>query len=301
MTIKSLETKSKYVRICIPAYLDFFDFEKHYTEDNFPCRKVIDGDFQTFWEVTVDLKTHRVLEWKNDFGYLNLSAKVTDNGIYTLLDKNQNEIWCIKGYVPNSFLPEQDGFGDYINLSVTKDGVVDNWYEEPDFSDFVEHGFSTTPISSETNIRNFVDVFVRPLARRLETDLKKVGHIPFRFYETVIGLSDNPNSLNDVVWSHSRSEYDLNKDLVEERLPKTKSVRIDFTASVKGYDSLAYINLFTDIKLTRSGFFITALSKKCKYTDLPAEQIQNDLYNLFKSYYNQAACNRENRFTKYLE
>ena len=299
MTTNILKSKSRYVRICIPAYLEFFDFEKEYTEDDFPCRKILDDNYQTFWEITVELKTHRVLEWQEVFGGLNLYAKVTDNGIYTLLDKNKSKIWCIKGYVPNSFLPERDGFGDYINLSISKDGFVKNWYEEPDFTDFLEYGFSTEPISTETNIRYFIDGFVRPVARRLETDLRISDSAPFMFYEALIGLSDNPNSMGYLVWSHSRADYDMNKDIVEKRLPNTKAVRIDFSASAKHNDSTAYMNLFTDITLSKTGFYVSALSKKCKYTDLPAEQIQNDLYNIFKKYYDQSS--KEHYFSKYLE
>ena len=299
MTKNILKSKSKYIRICIPAYLDFFDFEKEYTEEDFPCRKILDDSCQTYWEITVELKTHRVLEWEDRFGGLRLFAKVTDNGIYTLLDKNKSEIWCVKGYVPNSFIPEKDGFGDYINLSISKDGVVTNWYDEPDFTDFLEYGFSSEPISTETNIRNFVDCFVRPVARRLENDLRISDSAPFMFYEALIGLSENPNSMGYLVWSHSRADYDMNKDIVEKRMPNTKAVRIDFRADAKHNDSMAYMNLFTDITLSKTGFYIPALSKKCKYTDLPAEQIQNDLFNIFKKYYDHSS--NEHYFSKYLK
>ena len=299
MTTQTLKLKSKYVRIRIPAYFEFFDFEKHYTEDNFPCRKEIDDTIDSFWEITVNLKSHQVLEWEKDFGGLNLSAKVTDNGIYTLLDKDKNDIWCIKGYAPNSFIPEKDGFGDYINLYINEDGIVENWYDDPDFADFIEYGFPTAAITSEGNIQNFIEHFVRPFARRLETDLKASNSTPFRFYQTQIGLSENPKGLDNAVWIHSQSKYDFNKDIVKKHLPKTKSVRIDFSATVKWDDPLAYFNLFTDIQLQKSTFRIIALKKIVKYTDLPVKQVQDELYNLFKQYYIEAFG--DNSFQMYLE
>ena len=133
----------------------------------------------------------------------------------------------------------------------------------------------------------------------LENDLRTEDKIPFMFYEALIGLSENPNSMGNLVWFHSRADYDMNKDIVEKRLPNTKAVRIDFSASAKHNDSTAYMNLFTDITLSKTGFYVSALSKKCKYTDLPAEQIQNDLFNIFKKYYDHSF--NDHYFSKYLK
>ena len=66
-----------------------------------------------------------------------LQAKVCDSGTYFLLDKDKKTICKIADYVPNGLIPEVDGCGDYIRLRINEDDMI-NWFEEPDFSDFME-------------------------------------------------------------------------------------------------------------------------------------------------------------------
>ena len=40
--------------------------------------------------------------------------------------------------MPNGLIPEVDDCGDYIRLRIKHDGMIENWSEEPDFSDFIE-------------------------------------------------------------------------------------------------------------------------------------------------------------------
>ena len=68
----------------------------------------------------INLKTHKLLNSKPEYGSLYLQAKVCDSGTYFLLDKDKKTICKIADYVPNSLIPEV------------------NWFEEPDFFDFME-------------------------------------------------------------------------------------------------------------------------------------------------------------------
>ena len=74
---------------------------------------------------------------KPEYGSLYLQAKVCDSGTYFLLDKDKKTICKIADYVPNGLIPEVDGCGDYIRLRINEDDMI-NWFEEPDFSDFME-------------------------------------------------------------------------------------------------------------------------------------------------------------------
>ena len=86
----------------------------------------------------INLKTHKLLNSKPEYGSLYLQAKVCDSGTYFLLDKDKKTICKIADYVPNSLIPEVDGCGDYIRLRINEDDMI-NWFEEPDFFDFMEN------------------------------------------------------------------------------------------------------------------------------------------------------------------
>ena len=53
------------------------------------------------------------------------------------MTKDKKTICKIADYVPNSLIPEVDGCGDYIRLRINEDDMI-NWFEEPDFFDFME-------------------------------------------------------------------------------------------------------------------------------------------------------------------
>ena len=90
------------------------------------------------WSGIINLKTHQLLNWKLEYGTLYLQAKICDSGTYFLLDKDKKVICKIAGYVPNSLVPDSDACGDYIRLRINSDGTIENWPENPDYSDFVE-------------------------------------------------------------------------------------------------------------------------------------------------------------------
>lgn len=90
------------------------------------------------WSGIIDLRTHKLLNWKPEYGNLYLQAKICDSGTYFLLDKDKKVICKIADYVPNKLIPEADDCGDYIRLRINNDGTIENWSEEPNFSDFIE-------------------------------------------------------------------------------------------------------------------------------------------------------------------
>ena len=79
------------------------------------------------WSGIVDLKTHRLLNWKPEYGDLFLQAKICDSGTYFLLDKDKKA---------------------YIRLRINSDGTIENWPENPDYSDFIEGSESVERIDT---------------------------------------------------------------------------------------------------------------------------------------------------------
>ena len=101
------------------------------------------------WSGIVDLKTHKLLNWKPEYGDLYLQAKICDSGTYFLLDKDKKVICKIAGYVPNDLIPDPDDCGDYIRLRINSDGTIENWPENPDYSDFIEGSESVERIDTD--------------------------------------------------------------------------------------------------------------------------------------------------------
>lgn len=149
-----LESEARYLRMSLP-----YDEDEHLIsfDDGVMTEMECDEDFTPpmlnadtkMLDFIVDLKERRVLDWNYEDGYLRMWAKVCDGGTYTLLDKDKNPIWQIRGYVPSKLIPPfEKGWGDYIELAVEADGTIADWPQHPDLSDFVEDGNSPKPIGT---------------------------------------------------------------------------------------------------------------------------------------------------------
>lgn len=98
-----------------------------------PCvvRKNIgygDGDYL---ELIIDLDEGKVLNWKDGF-CLYTSYKVCDDGEYSFLDKDMNEVVNITNeygqyYVPDFLSIEDSGYGDYVNININGDGSIQHF------------------------------------------------------------------------------------------------------------------------------------------------------------------------------
>lgn len=53
--------------------------------------------------------------------------KVCDDGIYTLLGETMDVVKAIEGYVPGIMCPEENGYGDYVIMSIAADGLIQGW------------------------------------------------------------------------------------------------------------------------------------------------------------------------------
>ena len=115
------------------------------------------------WSGIIDLKTHKLLNWEPEHGtlyLLYLQAKICDSGTYFLLDKDKKVICKIAGYVPNGLIPDSDDCGDYIRLRINSDGTIENWPENPDYSDFIEGSESVERINMNIEEEPILDTRV---------------------------------------------------------------------------------------------------------------------------------------------
>ena len=110
------------IRLQLPVRYDDEDIPY-----DFPLRK---GDM---WVATVDIDTGRIKEWPTGKTG-SVEMKVTDSGVYTLLDRNEETIAELQDYVPHGVVPGE--YGDYVNLQIDETGRITNWPESPDLEAF---------------------------------------------------------------------------------------------------------------------------------------------------------------------
>ena len=135
------------------------------------------------WSGIINLKTHKLLNWKPEYGSLYLQAKVCDSGTYFLLDKDKKTICKIADYVPNGLSPEVDDCGDYIRLRINEGGTIENWFEEPNFSDFMEDSEVVEKIDTSVEEEPILDTKVEFTYSQL---MAKLFRLP-KFIQMEIG------------------------------------------------------------------------------------------------------------------
>lgn len=78
------------------------------------------------WCPKIDLATGVIDEWPKGVN-AHIHYKVCDMGVYSLLDNDGNTVASIDGYVPGIMSPEENGYGDYIIMSIDENGKIADW------------------------------------------------------------------------------------------------------------------------------------------------------------------------------
>lgn len=90
--------------------------QTRFEEDYFPLRE------EDVWNITIDLHTGHILNWPLGTD-ASVHFKVCDDGVYTLLDENMNEVVEKEGYVPGMI----GEYGDYVVLDIDQNGYIKNF------------------------------------------------------------------------------------------------------------------------------------------------------------------------------
>lgn len=85
-----------------------------------PCR---DGDS---WKPVIDIETGVITNWKAGT-VAHVHYKICDDGTYQLADAEGKIVAQIDGYVPSIMCPEEEGYGDYIIMTIDETGKIKNW------------------------------------------------------------------------------------------------------------------------------------------------------------------------------
>lgn len=286
---KIIETQSRYIHISIP----FNEEDYTYSSDSFAGKQ---KDFPLVtenerWEITIDLDKHILQEWKKEYGVCHVYAKIKDEGIYTLLDKNQNILCRLTGYVPNGVVPPKDGYGDYINFEIENNGDVLGWYDTYDFSDFIEKGEIVTsedvaqPITDVQHIWKVLHNVFAPLSCKVFQELRNTLYPYFAYSGEFAYLSkskelDNSFSI-DVEQLTNASETTLE---MQEYIIQTKSLWLTFGVSSpkQRKSGPQRFQIAFHLEFEANFYYIPIIDKKISYGILPTEYEINMIVQALK-------------------
>lgn len=105
--------------------------DEQQVDDDGQTLPLLNGDM---WRGTIDLSDSTVIGWPEGIED-NVYDKCSDCGSYYLLDENKNVIASLENdYVPTGCVP--NGGEDYIDLEISREGVVTNMPSNMSFDDF---------------------------------------------------------------------------------------------------------------------------------------------------------------------
>ena len=230
--------------------------------------------------IMIELGTHKVVNWPKGAKEVEIEGKVRDEGVYTLLDAAMTPLYRVEGYVPNKFLPPEDGYDDYIDLCISSDGIVENMYENPDFASFMKEGYYVSPVTNSDNILFVISNILKPWGEAVKQELDRVKAEEFETRRLYMTLSKKPDVSDALCELESRVT-----DEIIAMIPKVKSLWIDYLVCHPKWGSRAHQGyVFTDIELGENSYYITCLGKEFQYGTLPTEEdkrafIQKMLWN----------------------
>ena len=135
----------KFVKFNIPVRSDAFGFHFHDIEtikNNLNCADVVFNNEARQFSIVgiVDIETGKFINWKQTIHEIEIFEKVVDGGTYSMYSDNNEEIASYNGYVPSIFECNENGYGDYFNMTIQPDGTINNWSEnmESKINDFLE-------------------------------------------------------------------------------------------------------------------------------------------------------------------
>lgn len=135
----------KFIKFNIPVRSDAFGFHFYDIEtikNNLNCADVVFNNEARQFSIVgiVDIETGKFINWKQTTHEIEIFEKVVDSGTYSMYSDNNEEIASYNGYVPSIFECNENGYGDYFNMTIQPDGTINNWGEnmESKINDFLE-------------------------------------------------------------------------------------------------------------------------------------------------------------------
>jgi len=94
----------------------------------------IPGRVGDMWVIRIEISTGKITCWEQGVT-ADVHFKVCDEGVYSLI--GDDGVAASKdGYVPSVLCPKENGYGDYVIMSIDENGFIDGWDDNPDLSYF---------------------------------------------------------------------------------------------------------------------------------------------------------------------
>lgn len=142
---KPTMVNARFVKFNIPVRTEAFGFHEDDVEtikNNLNCEEAdFTNDMDQFSIVgTVDIDNGKFINWTPTTHEIEIFEKVVDEGIYSMFSDTNEEIASYDGYVPSIFECNENGYGDYFNMTIQPDGTINNWNEnvESKIKDFLD-------------------------------------------------------------------------------------------------------------------------------------------------------------------
>lgn len=272
-----IETKSQYIHISIPYYEDDYKFWGE-LEVNDPFYSLITPTER--WEITVDLTNHTVLEWKKEIGICQVFTKIRDEGVYTLLDKDKIPFCQLSGYVPNNMFPPTDGYGDYLELKINENGIITNWYDHCNLSEFISRGKEIKPedILPITDIQYLWKVLEHvtlPLSNIIFRELTDTLYPNFQYSSEYVYLAHNTRKDN---WLPIDSHYcieQLKNDIeIQQYISLVRMAHIEYGVASPRKRALGSLRIHLDyhIEFKSKSYFMPIIEKEYAYNEIPNQE-----------------------------
>jgi len=89
----------------------------------------------------IDIDNGKVVNWPEELHEVHfIDVKIVDSGTYVLTDKDENTLITKEGYVPNCLQIEENGYGDYLEFVIDKNGFIMDWsFNKDDMKNFEEY------------------------------------------------------------------------------------------------------------------------------------------------------------------
>jgi len=102
--------------------------------DDMPTDFPLLSENKDAWRASVNVDTGEIANWPIGDAR-KMYVKVCDSGCYKLVDTEGNVIAEKEGYVPD-IVPND--YGDYVDLNINENGVIENWNSRVSIEDFFD-------------------------------------------------------------------------------------------------------------------------------------------------------------------
>lgn len=88
------------------------------------------------WEPRINIATGQILNWEKGVT-AKIYYKVCDECRISIV-AGENIVYDEEDYVPDFLCPDEEGYGDYIIMSIDADGYINNWNHDKSVEKFFE-------------------------------------------------------------------------------------------------------------------------------------------------------------------